>query len=203
MKNERRIGAHLDTQKLLDYLDGQADTTSRREVEEHLGLPCPACRDLLHEFGALLERMRLDRIDEVPEELRARALAVFAPREAPTLPQRVAEMLARILFDSLSQPIPEAARRAVGEVRRLRLGLGEHSLELEFETESAETRSVRGRLDAPDPQLHRVELLIAAERLSGWADASGVFTFERVPRGPARITVVGPAGHYRLPPLEL
>jgi len=51
MKNERRIGAHLDTQKLLDYLDGQADTTSRREVEEHLG-----------RFG-----------DDLPDEVRAQA----------------------------------------------------------------------------------------------------------------------------------
>jgi hypothetical protein len=203
MNHERRIGAHLDTEKLLDYLDGRARAMDRREVEEHLGLPCPACRDLLHELGALIERTRLDRTDEVPEALRARALAAFTPRAAPALPGRVAEMLARILFDSLNQPIPLGVRRAVGEVRRLRLALGEHSLELEIEIETGETRSVRGRLDAPDPQLHRVELLIGAERLSAWADASGLFTFERVPRGTARITVVGPTGRYRVPRLAL
>ena len=203
MNHERRIGAHLDTEKLLDYLDGRAGAKSSREVEEHLGFPCPACRDLLHELGALLERMRLDHSAEVPEELRAWALAAFTPRETPALPLRVAEVFARILFDSLSQPIPAAARRAVGEVRRLRLALGEHSLELEIEIESAETRSIRGSLDVPDPQLHKVELAIGAERLSAWADASAVFTFERVPRGTARITVVGPTGRYRVPRLAL
>ena len=115
----------------------------------------------------------------------------------------MAATLARLLFDSWSQPAPAMARRAVGEVRRLSFALGNYALELEAERGSVATHLLRGRLQMPEPALHRVEIAVGTDRLGAWPDASGSFVFDRVPGGNARITVAGPAGRFRLPPLKL
>lgn len=193
---------HLDTRAALDYLESRADATGRRAVEEHLGRPCGACRDLVRELGWLVERMRLDRTPAVPDKLRARALAVFEPQPAPRRVGRATVGLASLLFDSWSHPLPAAAHRAVGELRRLRFALGANVLELESEIESSDARTLRGRLHAPDPSLHRVDVVVGSERLSTRPDAGGAFVFDRVPLGRAHLTITEPRDRYRIPPLE-
>jgi hypothetical protein len=195
-------GRHLDARAVLDYLESRTDAASRRAVEEHLGRPCRACRDLLWKLGWLVERMRLDRTPPVPDRLRARALAVFETPPVPSAAGRVLVGLARLLFDSSTQPIPAAAHRAVGELRRLRFALGSDVLELESEIESSETRTVRGHLHASDPSLHRVEMVVGSERFSTRPDASGAFVFDRVPLGRARMTFTEARNRYRIPALE-
>jgi len=193
---------HLDAAAALDYVDGRAHAALRREVEEHLALPCPSCRERVRELGRLRELMARDRVPDVPLALRARALAVFDARETPGVLARAVAALARPLFDSLSQPLPAAAR-AVGEVRRLAFGLGDHRIEFEAEIETATTRTLRGLLQVPDAALHRIEVTAGEERFIATPDARGWFSLERVPAGRVRIAVRGPAGRYRLPALDL
>jgi anti-sigma factor RsiW len=193
---------HLDAAAALDYVDGHAAADLRRAVEEHLALPCPACRERVRELGWLRERMARDRVPQVPAALRARALAVFDAREPRKAIARAVAALARPLFDSLTQPLPAPAR-AVGEARRLAFGLGDHRIEFEAEIETATTRTLRGRLQVPDPALHRIEVTAMRERLVAVPDARGWFSLERVPAGRVRIAVRGPAGPYRLPLLDL
>jgi hypothetical protein len=194
---------HLDLAGILDYLEQRLSEDRRRRVEEHLGQPCPDCRARLREVGLLLDRMRTDRVPLVPETLRRRALEIFAAGREPAPPERLMTRLARLLFDSAAAPLPAAARRRVGEARRLRFALGEDALEIECELESAGSWTLRGQLAAADPALHRVELVVGAERLSAWPDAAGAFVLGPVPRGRARLTVAGPRGRYRLPGIEL
>jgi hypothetical protein len=203
MNRKGRPRGHLDTESVLDYLDGRANAAQRRAVEDHLALPCSQCRDLVRELGLLVERMRLDRTPDVPEALQARALAVYQPRERPAAIGRAVTTLARLLFDSWSHPGPAMARRATGEVRRLRFALGRHALELEAEPGSVDSHLLRGRLEVTEPALHRVEIAVGAERLGAWPDTDGWFVFDHVPGGSVRITVAGPSGRYRLPPLKL
>ena len=202
MKPPRPRECHLETRTALDYLDSRLSAPGRRAVEEHLGSPCSACRELVRELGWLVGRMRLDRAAEVPEDLRARALAVFAPQRPFAPAPRGMARLARLVFDSLNHPVPAGALRAVGAMRRLRFALGPDHLEIESEVESSETRTLRGRLQAADPTLHRLEVSVGRERLLARPDADGAFVFEHMPRGPARLTVIGPRQRYRLPSLE-
>src|SRR5207248_1400832 len=95
-------------------------------------------------LGLLLQRMRDDRAIEVPEGLRARALAVFTPAEAPSPARRAVELIARLVFDSWTDPLPAAARRATGDARRLRFALEDGSLELECEREAQGVVTLRG-----------------------------------------------------------
>ena len=108
MKSRPTADRHVEPRIALDYLDGTLDTSGQRGVEAHLGLPCPACHELMRALGALIQRMRLDRVPPVPASLRARALGVFDPGERPSAVRQVAERVARLLFDSWSDPLPAA-----------------------------------------------------------------------------------------------
>lgn len=195
-------GGHLGTREALDYLEARMDAAARSRAERHLGSPCKACHELVREFGWLVERLRLDLEPAVPDRVRARALAVFQPPPAVRESVGAAARLARLLFDSWTQPLPAGSHRSVGEMRRLRFALGGSVLELESEIESSETRMLRGRLRAPDPSLHRIVVAVGSERLSARPDPDGSFAFDRVPLGRTRVMVT--AGHqsYRIPPIE-
>ncbi|MBI5709815.1 MAG: hypothetical protein HZC42_05825 [Candidatus Eisenbacteria bacterium] len=203
MTEPRATGRHLDTRTALDYLEDMLPAQRRRAVEEHLGSPCPDCHERVRVFGGLIETMRGDLTPEVPATLRERALAVFQPIGARVPLRRRVEAAARLLFDSWTAPLPAAARRAVGEVRRLRFALGEDALELECEPEGRGTVSVRGWLRSADPALWRVELAARAERRTALPDAHGAFALDRVPAGRVRLTVTGPGVRYQLGALTL
>ncbi len=203
MNLSRAAGRHLDARTALDYLEDLLPARRRRVVEEHLGSPCPDCHERVRVFGSLIETLRGDRTPEVPAELRERAVALFEPVAVRTSLRRRVEAAGQLLFDSWTTPLPAATRRSVGEVRRLRLALGEDTLEIECEPEGRGTLSVRGWLRAADPALWRVELAVRAERLVAHPDAHGGFALERVPSGRAKLTVTGPYARFRFDALDL
>src|SRR5436190_509688 len=166
MRRPPFVRRHLDTRTLLEYLDGRLDMGARRGVEDHLGGPCAACRDRLREIGWLVQTMREDRSVPPPESLRSRALEALGARP----------------------PLPTATRRAMGDARWLKFALGDHTLEIEVEADSAEAWTMRGRLDLPDPSLHRIEIEAREETRTVWPDAAGRFALDRVPPGEWHIT---------------
>src|SRR5258706_10793548 len=145
---------HLGPRAALDYLDGILDAAGRREVEAHLGAPCAVCRERVRELGALIQRMRLDRVPPVPAELHARALEAFAPAARPAPRAAAVEQVARLLFDSWTAPLPAAVRRAGGEARRPRFEFEGGALGLGGETESARLPAPRGRPAIEDAPPH-------------------------------------------------
>jgi hypothetical protein len=199
MTSPRSGTRHLDMQTVLDHLEDKLDAGSRRAVEEHLGRPCPSCRERVREMGALLETMRLDTTGEVPAWLHQRALDVFHPRAQVSPARRLLESFAELVFDSLSQPLPMAARRSIGEARRLRFQADTHLIDLELERESTSSVTLRGWLQAPDPALWRIHVQAAGEERDAHPDANGAFLLEAVPASELQIDLIGPHGSYRLP----
>lgn len=202
MKRTRRSDRHLDTRSALDYLDQKLDARSRRATEEHLGRPCPMCRERLRELGALLELMRGDSTAEVPAWLHARATSVFHIETRSTPVQRLLGSLATLLFDSLSTPASAGARRSVGEARRLSFQLGEGRLELEVDRESAQTVQLRGWLEVADPALHDLRVTVGEEQRRVQPDSAGSFVEDHVPLGAIEILIEGPGGSWHLPVIE-
>jgi anti-sigma factor RsiW len=194
---------HLDVGTLLDYLDGRLDAAARHRVEDHLGGPCAGCRERLRQVAALVQTMREDRSVPPPDHVRARALEALGAR--PLVPTAAAQAwrLAALIFDSLTDPVPAVTRRALGNGRWLKFALGEHTLEIEAEPEAADTWTLRGRLDLPEPALYRIEVEAREERLSTWPDSGGRFALDRVPAGAWTISVRGPDERFRLPPLTI
>lgn len=202
MKSDRVRDRHLDTQLALDFLEQKLDEAARRRVEEHLGRPCAACRERVRSLGEMLVTMRSDRVGEVPRFLRERALALFVPAERPSLVRGLVDAVAELLFDSASQPLTAAARRSVGEARRLRFKLGTHSLDLELEREGADTVSLRGRLTATDAHLWSITVEVGSERRSAHPDATGSFVVDGLPLGPISIQLRDADERFRLPTIE-
>jgi hypothetical protein len=193
---------HLDVRTVLDFLDGTIDAAGRRAAEEHLGRPCPTCRERLRALGEFLETMRLDRTPDVPAWLHERARAVFEPQHVREGLRPMLEALAELVFDSLAAPLPALARRSVGEARRLRYRIAEQSLDLELEREGAAIVSLRGSLDAPDAALWTVEVGAGGERFVARPDAAGAFAFNSLPLRPLDVSLAGPAGRFRIPAVE-
>jgi len=202
VKSTRSRDRHLDTSLALDYLERRLDEAARRLVEEHLGRPCSDCRERVRVLGELLETMREDRVGAVPGELRQRALERFAPAERPAPARGPVAAVAELLFDSARQPLTAAARRSVGEARRMRFRLGTHALELELEREGASTLSVRGRLAAPDAHLWSVAVEMGPERRVVHPDVTGSFVLDGLPLLPITMLLRGAGERFRLPAME-
>ena len=115
---------------------------------------------------------------------------------------RLVEGLAALVFDSLRTPLPEFARRSVGEARRLRFQLGAGALDLELEPEGGSTQSLSGRIECEDPALWTLEIHAGAEVLQVRPDATGNLVASHLPAGALEIRVDGPGERFRLPPIE-
>ncbi len=202
MSADRSHDRHVALRVVLDYLDQKLGAAARADVDEHLGRPCAVCRERVRAVGELLETMRLDRTSEVPDWLHARAVAVFAGQEHPTGVRGLLAALAELVFDSHTAPLAAAARRSVGEARRLRFALADHLLDCELERESATTQMLRGRLVTEDPALWTLAVSVGGERRQADPDANGAFALASLPHGALDITVEGPAGRFRLPAIE-
>ena len=194
---------HPDTNEMLSYLEARLEPKQRAAFELHLASPCFACQARLRDYGTLLGRMRTDRTPAVPETLHRIAIAAFESLPAAATPAPLAERIARLLLDTLGQPVPQAVRRSVGEVRRLRFDAGGIPVELECELESAARFALRGRVGAVDDGPHLVRVAVGDERFEARPDAAGLFALSGLPAGRAEVTVESPLGRWRLPAFEL
>ena len=191
---------HLTTAITLDLLEHRLDGRRLVEVETHLGRPCADCREKVRALGELIERLRPEPLENPPAWLERRAIEVFRPVPAAARLRALGGRVLELVFDSLVSPMPAAARRSVGEARRLRFALESCTVELETDLESTELAGLRGRLSVEEPALHRVEIRAGAERRTAWPDAGGAFAFDHLPRRRLHVSVSGPSGAWRLPP---
>lgn len=193
---------HLETSQVLDFLEERLGEAGKRKVEQHLGRPCAACRERVRSLGELLAIMRRDRVGPVPAALRQRALALFAPVERPSLARGLADAVAELLFDSAGQQLTAAARRSVGEARRMRFGLGKHSLELEIEREGGSTICMRGRFSTTDAHLWSIVVEVGSEHRVVRPDGDGSFVLNGLPLARLTVHLFGFEERFRLPTIE-
>lgn len=198
----RGADRHLDAAVVLDYLEQRLGAAARRDVEGHLGRPCAACRERLRELGSIIATMRGDPVPEVPRWLTQRALEVFTPEARPSAIRQGIELVARLLFDSFNAPMPAAARRSVGEARRLQYALGDAELEIEVEREGGSTMTLRGRLHTPDAALWAIRADASGERSDIAPDSFGHFVIEGLPSGVAELRLSGPPGVFLVTGVE-
>jgi len=200
---EPKQRGHLNSGEILDYLEGRHAKVAGRRLEEHLAAPCAACQKRLEEIGLLVEHMQQDRVPEVPAALRAAALDVFVPASTPAAAGLMEWLAAKLVFDSRTQELATARRKGISEAHRLSFTLGEGTLELECEVESAGTVALRGRLLLEQAALHRIRIEVGEEHMSLWPDGNGQFGLDRLPAGTIHISVSGPAGRWRVAPFEV
>jgi len=199
---DRNRDRHLQANQVLDFLEERLGEAGKRSVEQHLGRPCTTCRERVRSLGELLAIMRQDRVGPVPPALRQRALALFAPVERPAHARGLMNAVAELLFDSLDQPLTAAARRSVGEGRRMRFKFGAHALELEIEREGRSTMGIRGRFTTSEPDLWSIVAELGGEHRVVRPDADGSFIFTGLPLARLTVRVFGFEEQFRLPTIE-
>ena len=202
MISDRSRERHLETSQVLDFLEERLGEAGKRKVEQHLGRPCSACRERVRSLGELLAIMRQDRMGPVPAALRQRALAQFTTVGRPLPARGAVEALAALLFDSAGQQLTAAARRSVGEARRMRFAVGVHSLELEIEREGGATICIRGRFVTTDAHFWSIVVEVATECRVVRPDADGSFILNGLPLARLTIQLIGFEERFRLPPIE-
>lgn len=193
---------HLETSRVLDFLEDRLGEAGTRKVEQHLARPCPACRERVRSLSELLTIMREDRVGPVPAALRQRALAQFAPIARPVPAPGLVERLAELLFDSAGQQLTAAARRSVGEARRMRFAVGVHSLELEIERETSATICLRGRFITTDARFWSIVIEVGTECRAVRPDTDGSFIANGLPRAHLTMDLIGFDERFRLPPID-
>ena len=198
----RNRDRHLQTNQVLDFLEERLAEAGKRSVEQHLGRPCPTCRERVRSLGELLAIMRRDRVGPVPPALRQRAFALFTPAARSMRAPGLVDAVAELLFDSSDQPLTAAARRSVGGARRMRFKLGAHSLELEVEREGGSTIGIRGRFTTTEAHLWSIVVDVGTEHRAVRPDADGSFMFSGLPLARLTVRLVGFEERFWLPAIE-
>jgi hypothetical protein len=132
--------------KLIDFLDGGLSPKEARGVEEHMAEGCKKCvgtRDW-YERVRLLARSDT-RFDPAPWAHR-RAIALFEER-AKRKPRPGAGLaIARLIYDSLQQPLLAGTRSERATQRQLVYQTGDHSVELQIVPLSKSNAEVVGQV---------------------------------------------------------
>lgn len=132
--------------QLIDFLDGGLDQKEARRVEEHLAEGCKKCVATREWYDRVRSLARGDtRFDPAPWAHR-QAIALFEERRKlkPRLGAGLA--IARLIYDSLQQPLLAGTRSEGVTQRQLVYQTRDHSVELQIVPHSKTTAEVVGQV---------------------------------------------------------
>lgn len=125
---------HLDIAEVVDFVRGLARATDCERVERHLANGCEPCRTQV----ALMRRVATLAIDdgrwEPPTDAVSKATAIFPA----SLPRKIGfahRILARLVFDSFSQPLPVGVRSGQRLSRQVMYRAGDVYVDLRVDHE--------------------------------------------------------------------
>ena len=132
--------------QLIDFLDGGLNPKVARGIEEHLDEGCKKCVGTRDWYDRVRSLARSDkRFDPSPWAHR-RALALFEER-GKVKPRLAAGLaIARLIYDSLQQPLLAGTRSDAVTQRQLVYQTREHSVELQIVPHSKSTAEVVGQV---------------------------------------------------------
>lgn len=197
---------HLGPELLQDFAEDRLDARAARRVRSHLESGCGSCTHELRFWARALGALQVDRGLEVPEEVLARAFALFdrlAPRPTPW--ERVVATLA---FDSRVQPAMAGARDAAPSAFQLLFTAQGTDVDLLCEREQ-EGWQITGQALAPGVArpdagaLWRVAAMSPAGRAEAEADSLGMFRLRHLAPGVYDLILRSANREILLPNVEL
>lgn len=135
---------HVSFGTLIDYVRGVGSSDTRDLVRQHLAA-CARCAEDAARFARLAAIARADADTDPPDEVVARAIALFnAPRQGVQAPSDVA----RLVFDSATEPAPGPLdQTAVARARVLWFEAADIDVQLMVTQQSVRV-SVAGQISA-------------------------------------------------------
>jgi hypothetical protein len=188
--------SHPSPDILLEYSEQRCEPATAARVEAHLAAGCGECAAELAVWARALDGIRSAAAPGAPEHVLQRAfnLVTRVPAEAGGWRR----LLATLLLDTRSQPLPAGARDAGSEVFTLRYQAEAHRLELMAEPDGRAWR-LHGQLT--DEGRGCSGWKVRAEGVSGaqvTTDENGSFTLAGLTRGEYRLLLEDSVRRVRL-----
>jgi hypothetical protein len=122
---------HFDIWQWADYVRGLADAAHRSAMDAHLSSGCARCARTASTFRSVAAIAGAEAGCEPPEHAIRYAQAVYSLfRPEPTSLPR---LLARLVYDSVHQPLPAGIRAQAGLARHALYEAGNYYLDLQVE----------------------------------------------------------------------
>jgi len=137
--------AHFKDEIWVDYVRGLSGADDASAIEQHIQNECQACIRSFRFWQTLAEYAAGEARINIPEpDLRAGRTAYSEWFRRYSLPARA--RMARLIFDSLLQPLPAGVRGAGPSPRRILATLGSWSVDLRLESSSGRRVSLAGQV---------------------------------------------------------
>jgi hypothetical protein len=181
---------HISDEVAIDLIEGQTESAEMKAVIEHID-GCSICNELMEQWRRMHSVLKRPHLESAPPEFLDRARAIF---DVPPTAKRpgIREVLATVVFDSLTQPAFAGARGATA-ARHVLLRAEEFDIHLKISLDPS-VRQMVGQVFARDEKEFltsvRLQLLQNGTPLkTTWTDNFGEFHFDEVPQGVLRLQI--------------
>ncbi len=186
---------HFDISEWTDYARGLISDANRAAMEEHLASGCRRCERTADLLRKLVATAAAEARYDVPQYAIHCARAIYAlqqPEKVHILPR----IVARLIYDSFREPLPEGVRTRHRLSRQAMYQAGDFCLDLRLEHERGSTRvTLIGQIEnraEPSRRMASVPvLLVAGKEILARAVSNqfGEFQMEYEPRRNMRLYV--------------
>jgi len=193
---------HINTEDLVDYMDGRVSGERRLAVESHLS-KCNDCMELKDELGLLVLNLQEDATFEPPAELVQWGVSLFQPLLQPSTGGKLRKLIAALVFDTFDQPLLAGVRRVGAPPRQLLFRAGDVDVDVKIESMEANDRiTLVGQvLSTTAKFFDNTPVKLESHgivRYRTMTNLVGEFSFDEVPKDTYHLSVDLPEGQITL-----
>jgi len=193
---------HINTEELVDYMDGRVSDQGKLAVENHLS-ECKDCTELREEIRMLVLRLQEDTTYEPPAELLQWGVSLFQPLLQPSTGGKLRKLIAALVFDTFDQPLQAGVRRVGAPPRQLLFRAGDVDVDVKIESIEANDRiTLVGQvLSTTAKFFDNTPVKLESHgivRYRTMTNLVGEFSFDEVPKDTYHLSVDLPEGQITL-----
>jgi hypothetical protein len=193
---------HINTEDLVDYMDGRVSGDGKLAVENHLS-KCNDCVELKEELGLLVLRLQEDTTFEPPAGLVEWGVSLFQPLLQPSTGGKLRKLIAALVFDTFDQPVLAGVRRVGAPPRQLLFRAGDVDVDVKIESMEANDRiTLVGQvLSTTAKFFDNTPVKLESHgivRYRTMTNLVGEFSFDEVPKDTYHLSVDLPEGQITL-----
>jgi hypothetical protein len=193
---------HINTEDLVDYMDGRVSGEGKLAVENHLS-KCGDCAELKEELRVLVLRLQEDTTFEPPAELVKWGVSLFQPLLQPSTGGKLRKLIASLVFDTFDQPLLAGVRRVGAPPRQLLFRAGDVDVDVKIESMEANDRiTLVGQvLSTTAKFFDNTPVKLESHgivRYRTMTNLVGEFSFDEVPKDTYHLSVDLPEGQITL-----
>ena len=193
---------HINTEKLIEYMDGRASHENKLAVETHLS-ECGECVELKQEVQGLVLQLQEDATFEPPAELVQWGVSLFQPMLQPATGGKLRKMIAALVFDTFDQPMLAGVRRVGAPPRQLLFRAGDVDVDVKIESMEANDRiTLVGQvLSTTTKFFDNTPVKLESHGIVRYRTITnlvGEFSFDEVPKDTYHLSVDLPEGQITL-----